>query len=430
MTISLTWRVKYYSNTATSVDLTSFTQSAGIDIEVGIGVAGRSTAKIVLNNNTGAFTPNGTGTYSSVDWFKQGFIIENKSSTGAYVTSFCGMVSDVNIEVISIKESRFTLTLVDIMTIAGRSTATTSYAASTLATQAWQALGLMFNGYTFGGIVYYSGVDMPYIGETNESEAVTFCLTDALTNVTNDDFPAGRVGDWINNNLLVTGPGTAFCTDLKTSAGKFLWYIYYIDYPLNRTDALTYVFSDASAALVSGEIPYEAIDVQFNFDQVVNSCTAQDQRSFYTQTTATDTVSTAKYGIRNVAFNSTCTEAQADVDRVAYFWSNRYGTSRYTVKRIKTSLSTLKKAVDNGVADQAFSKLLTANYGVWQRARVDYVAPGLSTQTTEQLMIRKISISITPSDTDVVIELLPGVDNQSFELNSSTYGILDTNRLA
>lgn len=430
MTISLTWRVKYYSNTSTSVDLTSLTLSAGIDIEVGIGLAGRSTATIVLNNNTGTFTPNGTGTYSSVDWFKQGFVIENKSSTGAYVTSFCGMVSDVNIEVISTTQSRFTLTLVDIMTIAGRSTATTSYAGTILSTPASYALELMFNGYSAAGTVYYSGVDMPYIGEANESTMVCIGVTSILTNVTNDDFPAGRVGDWINNNLLISGPSTAFAMDLIPAVGKFNWWIKYVDYPLNRTDSLTYIFSDASAALLSGEIPYETIDVQYNFDQVVNSCTAQDQRSFYAQTTATDTVSTAKYGVRNVAFNSTCTEQQSDVDRVAYFWSNRYSTPRYTVQRIKTSLSTLKKAVDNGVANQAFSKLLTAGNGIWQRCQVDYVGPGLSTQKTELSMIRKITIAITPSDTDVIIELLPGVDNQSFELNSSTYGILDTNRLA
>jgi hypothetical protein len=118
------------------------------------------------------------------------------------------------------------------------------------------------------------------------------------------------------------------------------------------------------------------------------------------------------------------------VDRVAYFWSNRYGTARYTVKKIQTSLSVLKNAVDDGVAETAFSKVLTAKFGVWQRAVVDYVAPGMATQRREQLVISKITIGITPDDTILTLDLIPGVDNQSFELNSSTYGILDTNRLA
>ena len=432
MAIDIDWRIKYYTNTATTVDLTSYAQSTSINIEVGIGLAGRATATIVLNNNTGAFTPNGTGTFASVDWFRYAFVIENKSNSSGYITSFCGMVSDVNIEVISIKESRFTLTLVDILTIAGRSSATTTYAGTILVSPASLAIEFMLNGYTVGPTVYYSGIDMPFLGEALESLASSGPVTADATNVSSDDFPAGRVGDWINNNLLVTGPGTAFTSDLTPGVGRFTWNIKYVDFALNRTDddATTYSFSDASAALASGEIPYSAIDVQYNFDQVINSCTAQDQRQLFTQVTAVDSTSTAKYGVRNVAFNSTCTEQQTDVNRVASFWSNRYGTARYTVKKIQTSLSVLKNAVDNGVAETAFSKLLTGKFGVWQRAVVDYVAPGMATQQREQLVISKITIGITPDDTILTLDLIPGVDNQSFELNSSTYGILDTNKLA
>jgi hypothetical protein len=432
MAIDIDWGIKYYTNMTTTVDLTSYTQATSINIEVGIGLAGRATATIVLNNNTGAFTPNGTGTFASVDWFRYAFVIENKSNSSGYITSFCGMVSDVNIEVISIKESRFTLTLVDILTIAGRSSATTAYSAYILASPASQGIELMLNGYTFGGVVYYSGVDMPFLGESVESLASSQPVTAEATTVSNDDFPAGRVGDWINNNLLVTGPGTVFTTNITSGTGRFQWNMKYVDFALNRTDAdaTTYNFSDKSAALASGEIPYSDIDVQYNFDQVINSCTAQDQRQLFTQVTAVDSTSTAKYGVRNVAFNSTCTEQQTDVNRVASFWSNRYGTARYTVKKIQTSLSVLKNAVDDGVAETAFSKLLTGKFGVWQRAVVDYVAPGMATQQREQLVINKITIGITPDDTVVTLDLIPGVDNQSFELNSSTYGILDTNRLA
>jgi len=432
MAIDIDWGIKYFTNMTTTVDLTSYTQAASINIEVGIGLAGRATATIVLNNNTGAFTPNGTGTFSSVDWFRYAFVIENKSNSSSYITSFCGMVSDVNIEVISIKESRFTLTLVDILTIAGRSSATTSYAGTILASPASQGIELMLNGYSLAGTVYYSGVDMPFLGESVESLASSQPVTAESTTVSNDDFPAGRVGDWINNNLLVTGPGTVFTTNITSGTGRFQWNMKYVDFALNRTDAdkTTYNFSDKSAALASGEIPYSDIDVQYNFDQVINSCTAQDQRQLFTQVTAVDSTSTEKYGVRNVAFNSTCTEQQTDVDRVASFWSNRYGTARYTVKKIQTSLSVLKNAIDDGVAETAFSKLLTGKFGVWQRAVVDYVAPGMTTQQREQLVISKITIGITPDDTVVTLDLIPGVDNQSFELDSSTYGILDTNRLA
>ena len=428
MTISLQWRIKYWPNTTAAVDLTTDVQALTIDTEVSIGLCGRSMATIVFDNNDGAFTPQGTGTYANIDWFTVAFQIEQKSATGSYKTSFVGMVNDANFEFVSLKESRFTLSLVDILAVGGRSNATTAFAATILSSSASQALGFFYNGYT----VYYSGIEMPFIGGTAESTLSVSATTTEKTTVTNDDFPAGRVGDWTNNNLLVTGPGTAYATGLTLIGTVWRWDCRYVDFDLNQIsgNAETYIFSDTAAALVSGELPYTAIDLQFDYDMVVNSCTAVDQRSVYTPTTVTNTASTANYGTRTVAFNSLCTEQQTDVNRVANFWPNRYSTARYTCKTLTTSLSTLKQAVDDTTANDQFSKLLSPLQGIWQRAEVSYVAPGQSTQKTELLVINKIRIDATPSDTTVVIGFVPGVDNQSFELNSSTYGILDTNRLA
>ena len=432
MTISLQWRIKYWSNTTAAVDLTTDVQSLTINTEVNIGLCGRSMATIVLDNNDGAFTPQGTGTYANIDWFKVAFQIEQKSATGLYKTSFVGMVNDANFEFVSIKESKLTLSLVDILAVGGRSNATTAFATTILSTSASQALGYFYNGYTDSGNVYYSGIDMPFIGGTAESTLSVSATTTEKTTVTNDDFPAGRIGDWTNNNLLVTGPGTVYATGLTLIGTVWRWDCRYVDFDLNQIsgNAETYIFSDTAAPLVSGELPYTTIDLQYEYDMVVNSCTAADQRNVYIQTTVTDTASTAKYGTRTVAFNSLCTEQQTDVNRVANFWPNRYSTARYTCKTLTTSLSTLKQAVDNSFANDQFSKLLSPLQGIWQRAEVSYVAPGQSTQKTELLVINKISISATPSDTTVVISFIPGVDNQSFELNSSTYGILDTNRIA
>jgi hypothetical protein len=220
MTISLQWRIKYWPNTTAAVDLTSDVQSLTIDTEVSIGLCGRSVATILIDNNDGAFTPGGTGTYANIDWFSVAFQIEQKSATGSYKTSFVGMVNDVNFEFVSVKESRFTLSLVDILAVGGRSNATTAFASTILSTSASQALGLFYNGYTDSGNVYYSGIDMPFIGGTAESTLSVNATTTEKTTVTNDDFPAGRVGDWTNNNLLVTGPGTAYATGL-TLIGRF-----------------------------------------------------------------------------------------------------------------------------------------------------------------------------------------------------------------
>jgi len=420
MTIGLEWRIRYWDNTTAAVDLTTYVQSLTIDTEVNIGLCGRSLATVVIDNDSGAFTPQGTGTYATIDWFSVAFDIQQKTPTGNYKTSFCGMVNDVNFEFVSVTESRFTLSLIDILAVGARSNATTAYSTTILASTASQALEYFYNGSS----TYYSGIDMPFIGGTAESKLIVTATTTEKTTVSNDDFPPGRVGDWINNNLLVTGPGTAYATALFLIGTVWQWGVRYVDFDLNQINPQTYIFSDTAAALVSGEMPYTAIDLQYKYDMVVNSCTAADQRSVYTPTTVTDTASTAKYGTRTVAFESLCTEQQTDVNRVANFWPNRYSTARYTCKTLTTSLSTLKQAVDDTIANDQFSKLLSILQGPWQRAEVSYVGPGQSTRKTELLVVNKISVSATPSDTTVVIGFLPGIDNQSFELDSSKYGIL------
>ena len=86
------------------------------------------------------------------------------------------------------------------------------------------------------------------------------------------------------------------------------------------------------------------------------------------------------------------------------------------------------RAVDNTVANAAFARLC-AQTVLWQRAAITYRAPGMSSSVTDQVVIVGRKVMASPSDTRVELTLKSGQDNQSFELDSSTYGILDTNRL-
>lgn len=435
MAFTLTWRFKCWQDTTTSIDLTSYVLHASISSSAELGFAGRSTATIVLNNNSGIFTPNGTGTYASTDWFKYAFEISSQAAGGSEIDAFSGMVDDMQIDMVSIKQSTVTFTLVDMLTIAGRSQSTTDYSTVILFTYLDQAIRLMINGYSASGTTYYAGTDLPYLNTAYESVIATSAYTAMNTGVTNDDFPAGRIGDWINNNLLITAPGTAFAVGLEVRTDEgiagFRWRIGCIDYTLNRTSlAKTFAFVDGSTSTTSGQIPLLDIAVRYEFDKVINNTTARDQRSFYTATTVSNTVSAAKYGTRAVAFNSTCKEAQTDVDRVANFFTNRYADVRYMVTSVTTSMSAIKsRAVDDNVAVQNFSQLISQSYGLWNRAAVSYTAPGVSSRRTDQLVITKLLVEISPADTVATVEFVYGADNQSFELDSSTYGVLDTNKV-
>jgi hypothetical protein len=118
-------------------------------------------------------------------------------------------------------------------------------------------------------------------------------------------------------------------------------------------------------------------------------------------------------------------------ETVANFWANRYGEVRYIPSRVVTAYSTLRgSSVDDGVAMQAFMRLLSAKTALWNRQAITYKGAGMASSQTTQTVTTGRKIMITPSDTRVELTVVSGADNQSFELNSSTYGILDTNRIA
>lgn len=422
------WSIKFYETPATSIDVTSYVKSVSIVHDANLPSCGRSSASIVLDNSTGIFTPNGSGTYASKDWFKFALLIQSPTySTEIY----SGLPQTFEISNASTKESTVTITALDILTIAGRSSSTTAFATSILFTPAYQALEFMVNGYTSGGTVYYAGVDMPFIGGSVESQIYVYSVTASTTTVTSDDFPAARVGDWINNNLMVSGPCTAFIGNVYIDLGinGFIWNINFVDSTLNKTAGFAHPvnFGQKDGSFnAATEIPFTEIDLGYNFDQLINSATAQDQRSFYTPKTVTNTASTAKYGVRNVQFNSTCTEQQTDVDRVANFWPNRYSSPSYTVRSVTTTQSAAEGA---GIPTYNFVSLCNPQFSMWDRAAIRYKTVGMASAVTINQVINRIEINISPSDTIVTVGFLVGVDNQSFELNSSTYGILNGNRL-
>ncbi len=119
MAFDLAWTVKY-GDIGGLTDITSYVTDFVVDLNANIGSAGRSTCQITINNNGGQFTPNGSGTYASVNWFKQAVVI---SCTGAGLTEsvFVGLIQDFEIVQVSPKQSVVSIRGLDFLSIAGRS---------------------------------------------------------------------------------------------------------------------------------------------------------------------------------------------------------------------------------------------------------------------------------------------------------------------
>jgi hypothetical protein len=427
MAFALTWTVKF-GDVASLTTITSFVLDLDIDSRAEIGECGRSRCTITLNNTGGQFTPNGSGTYANTDWLSKALVVEAATPTSNDI-AFVGMITSVDVDHVNVKQSTVTIEAVDILTFAGQSPAinfTWSYSGNI---DTW-----LDTAFFDLGTPGYQVVRLPTMqgGMASYVTALPVTSTSDQTQITNTKLPAGaRVADWFNTQVFPSGPATAYVTGYGTSFGNWEWYVYVVDRDLNKTSAYaqTFTFVDGSSALTSGQLPVEKLHVGFQVDDLNNTATVDDNGGL-TASTVTDAASNLKYGAKAYSATQIAASNQDVVNRAAQFWGNRYGTVRYRADNIALTFAQVEgRAVDDAAANFAFARLC-AQTVLWQRADVTYRAPGMSTSTTDRTVIVGRRVMASPSDTRVELTLKSGVDNQSFELDSSTYGILDTNRLA
>lgn len=435
MAFNLVWKVEF-GDIGGLFDITSLVFDTSIDMNANIGSAGRTTCSITLNNNGGQFTPGGTGTYGSVNWFKQAIIV---SCTGGGLTeyAFVGLLQDFDIDQQSTKESTVRITALDFLSIAGRSSNQLTDGGGSYALN----LSAFIMSFFVPAYAYAQQSASPTMGSTtNKNSYITATMnTNTITTVATTRLQTGALGDWLNNQVLPTAPGTAFMTDYTITSDRWYWNCGVIDSSLNRTiNAYTTTLVDGSAALTSGQIAFNEIDVGFQLDNLTNQAYAAPvtPTSQVFAVSVANTTSQNAYGVRSrsyttcAPFQSFALEGNLYMNTVANFWANRYGEVRYIPSRVVTAYSTLRKyAVDDGVAMQAFMRLLSAKTALWNRQAITYKGAGMASSQTTQTVTTGRKIMITPSDTRVELTVVSGIDNQSFELNSSTYGILNTNRL-
>jgi hypothetical protein len=436
MAFNLVWKVEF-GDIGGLFDITSLVFDTSIDMNATPGSAGRTSCQITLNNNGGQFTPGGAGTYGSVDWFKQAIIV---SCTGGGLTeyAFVGLLQDFDIDQQSTKESTVKIIALDFLSIAGRSSNQLNDPTGGNLLRLNEFIDSFFNP-AYG---YAQPTATPTMGSTTglNSRVTATMVTDTISAVRSNLLQAGTLGDWLNNQGLPSAPGTCFMTDYTITADRWFWNCAVIDSSLNRTtNAYTTTIVDGSAALTSGQIAFNNIDVGFQLDTLTNQCLASpNPGSAATAVTAINTTSQNKYGVRNRSYTTLIPSLSYALIRynnqfmntVANFWANRYGEMRYIPYRLVTTYSTLRgRAVDDGVAMQAFVRLLSAKTALWNRQAITYKGAGMSSSQTTQTVTTGRKIMITPSDTRVELTVVSGLDNQSFEVGSSIYGILNTNRL-
>lgn len=450
MAITTTWTVtlQQYND---SIDVTSRTYGATINQEVSVGAVGVSTATIEIDNNDGAFTPFNGGTYSNVDFFAYALIIDVTVSDG--VTNYQrnvygGVINDFKLNDNGIN-STIVLSAVDGITIAGRSEIgyanldPSLYFASTMR----GAITLLLDGWTSGGNVLLEEVQLPYLGGDDiDTQNVRRDLQAYVTTFEFYGYENYTVADILNSSILPAAPGVQFPGEIRfetvsgTDTTRYRNMIMDTSLVPDATYQKTFVFAENPTGT---ELPFKNLDRGYNMGDVVNAAqvTRNDPTQFSGAPTETksyeSTVSIQKYGVRAVEYGTLAIRwddetvnfgvTEPGAQQVAERWANRYDTPRFLTKRLTVTAKQVD-AVASSTAAEQWADYLHCETGLWNIGQVIYTPTG-GTERTDDVVVASRKINITPQDAVVTVYCLPLNDNMSFVLDSSTLGVLNTNRL-
>ena len=456
MSATTSWKVQGVVINGSSVvytDLQDRTLGFQIRQEAPVGRMGSSRGTLQLDNNDNALTPEGGGSLQAYEWFNAVFLFKLTSVVGGATleSDVCFMVCTNIAFNDDGGEATVTLSLSDPFIYAARDQVT----GVTLGTIRYAALDQLMldvvNGYSSGGDTI-TGVSFPRVGASNDSEMSiergNNDITVAAPAADNDigytgglkSLETGTARDFINNQILPTGPGTAFPANVATpgSGGSLKWNFnaYYINRKLTKETVdgqdkfERYVFKASPSA---GEFPIMRASTQFNSSELVNQSTVQAQGDAGDPVISNNTTSQQGNGVRSVTYNNVIIP-QADPSQTAKtnigeWWTKRYNNVSFITQRITTSVEAIEPYVTDASQNTTFTDLLSGDACLWSYAEATITPKGASSAKTYKCVIVGRNIHATPSNTMIEFDLVNAVDNQSLKLNSSYIGILNTNRL-
>ena len=407
-------------NLGASYDITSEVMSFNVNTQVSLAEIGTSKGSMLIKNFTGKFTPGGGGTYGNIDWFNQAVLINGTTTVGGVPTSFKlfhGIVDQFALDDNGIN-SYVTISFIDALTAGGRS-ATVSTSAAT-----GNASVKIEEFYENTGVS--APAQMPTLGGTNTGYAVT---TKLLTSDFAIQCTTAGIGNSLNSSisLIITpnGPAMIIPTTITLTSPVFGYEL--IDYTMTRNAAnrTTFLFKDKT---VSGtQLPIGELVTGYDEDQLTNYVTTIDPTGTSTLTSF-NAISTTKYGQRFRQYSQVGFATTAQQTTTNDSWINRFGEITFAPEELSFSLKMVQSAAADA-AEPFWNKILDIESVMWQPVQLTYTPTGCA-QQTKMSVIRSRRISATPSDCQVTLGLLPAYQYQSFILNDTYLGILDSNRIA
>ena len=435
MTAFAGWQIDLIDGTG-ATNLTSYVQGFTIRCNVNIGRFTPTDVIVTLNNDGGEFTPaagGGTGSFASTNWLTKAIRIAPSANVNLFTSST--FVNDFRMR------DNGTNSSVELLCQDWLSLASSPQSDITEDTNTLDFTDIIENVLE-GSSGFGSGATFPDFGlgathtpvpqMDNFSELVGNTMVDQLarpaaTNVSSLDYLNQAV---FNGYPCVVIPTAAVIQVLPATG------IIYTATTLNRTLTYenvfrtTFAFSENPSGTT---LAFDTIEPGFDFDSLTNTTTVVSGITGVTSQTSTNTATGNSYGTRARKYTNTgnAVESDSGLDagalEAAKFWTSRQAEARYIPRRLTTSIELIDER-NGSTAAATLMALMQATTGLFQPCDITYTPTG-GTQVTANCVISGRTIQAVPGRTTITLDLLPAQDYQSFVLDSSSLGVLNTNRV-
>ena len=424
--------VPSYGIPADAIDFTSRVMSLKVDNQAYLGKVGRATTQVVLDNSDGALTPEGGGTYASKDWFAEPLHVLPRMGTSSppdlldgadsKTPYFSGPINDFNFFDDGYT-SKVTLTAVD-----------------------W---GTFFSRFTFQAAatetgdlntVYYNLTEdmrpfLPLYG-ADVGSTTWSALGGTSANLSQTVAKGDYLGD-VSNTLIAADGGTLLpptTTWAVVGGNKTVGYRAFLilrdrltvtaplDYPL--------VFNGTTGTLGSTELPFKRLKLEFNDDEFVTQ--AEINRTSGTAQYSFNNTGSTTWGPKSVSINEIPLTSDTDSLSYAKWFTNRFNQVNFT----PSSLEITGSMIESHCADAALEYVKYLMYAtgnsirsiMWRPLQIKWTGAG-GTSNTKNVLANRVTLTATPTDWKIKLGTVDAVTNGAFILNSTTQGVLNTNKI-
>lgn len=411
---------------------------------------------LTLDNHDGRFTPSGSGEFSDYDWF-QGLLRVDLEGFDDDVLVFSfrlfdAVITDVDVVEESVAESTVTVTFVDLLTVASRSSVQQPPIPSLITTTRGMFIDLV-DGLVFDDDLVFPGAKASNAYAESPLTFLPVAFRQTIWDVQNkneaqprsqfvsfDSIGAGRIADVLIETVLPSGPSSvsARFASLVTAenparpnvgltnfrcSGRFFERVYtpaLINRPFARLST--------QRPQPEGTSPILSFKKGLNLSNLVNNCqmTMPVVNFVDINVEASDDLSVSEAGTRNIGFSKigdpfgsgsgTRKQKKEILQSRASFWTKRFSTKRYDVTQFTVSSLSMVSQAETLEQVKQFVGLMSEPFHVAILDGNPYGVIGTK-------------VNITAANITVRCSVLSGYDLQAFRVGDEVLGVIGKMRL-